>query len=376
MNLKNNLILIYYFLSLIIFSFFADDNSYLVENIIIPYIHQSFLGIHFTLSVVIIIMLFLIRTNKIIIDCILIFLISRIVCTLIPILYIDVLNEPIGRLSVPIIALIAYYIGRQYTGQINEIVKINIMFMIILSIQTIYTVVNMTVPYDYLYAQYIKIPLASSNLIAAYINPCIFLTLASYHGNLIIKFLFLIISFITIILTTSTGAILIFSFMILIIYIFLNQNINKRIKIVSGIILILSLTVFLWNSDSSLNTLTHGRSDLIFNDLEGFYNNVLFGNGMNYENRGSGTHNILIDLLYQNGIVGFVLYIIPLTVIFSRIYSNKSIIPELLGCTLFLTAAFFESLIETSYFNYSNDMIFWFMAGITIAQIKMKNIVL
>lgn len=376
MNLKNNLILNYYFLSLIIFSFFADDNSYLVENIIIPYIHQSFLGIHFTLSVVIIIMLFLIRTKKIIIDCILVFLISRIVCSLIPILYIDILNEPLGRLSVPIIALIAYYIGRQYTGQIDEIVKINVMFMIILSIQTIYTVVNMTVPYDYLYAQYIKIPLASSNLIAAYINPCIFLTLASYHGKSIIKFLLLIISFITIILTTSTGAILIFSFMILIYYIFLNQNINKRIKIVSGIILISSLTVFLWNYDSSLNTLTHGRSDLIFNDLEGFYNNVLFGNGMNYENRGSGTHNILIDLLYQNGIVGFILYIIPLTVIFTGIYSNKSIKTELLGCTLFLTTAFFESLIETSYFNYSNDMIFWFMAGITIAQIKMKNIVL
>lgn len=365
----------YFFLSIILFSLFMSESSYLAQNVIVPYINISPLYIHLGITIIVLILILIIKGgNGINIDTIFAFLVARIVISILPLVYAEGALETIGRIAVPIISALAYFIGRQYKGKLDSIVKINMIFVSILSLQTIYTVRNMVVPNIIYYAQFVKIPIGSSNLIAAFIVPCMFLVVSFSDMRWIIKLPTIIISFIAIIESTSMGAIIISAVMLVLYIIFFNDKIALGIKvfltfIVSVITMIYIL--FAFDYDYSLDYLTHNRYSLFISDLKLWTEHILLGNGMVYEGRGSGTHNILVDLLAQSGLIGFFLYLVPLIKVFTGLINNTN--KRFLCLKMYLVAAFLHSLIETSYFNYTNDMLFWFMSGITISLIQFEN---
>jgi len=357
----------YFFISIIIFAFFASESSYLAQNIIVPYINMSPLYIHLAVTCILIITIVLfIKVKEIWLDLIFVFLCMRIASSIIPLFYISEAFESAGRVTVPIIAALAYFIGRQFTGDLRNIVKINIIFTVIISLQTLFTVQNMVVPHPSLYTQYVKIPLASSNLIAAYLTPSIFLTLAGYTGRWYIKYSVIALAFLALIASTSDGGILILSLMFIVYKVYLNKNF-KLTKVFVTLAIILGVIYALINGES-LSKLTHGRYDLIIKDLSKWTDHLFFGNGMIYEGRGSGTHNIFVDLLVQNGLIGLFLYAAPLLILFKKIANEKY--NQVLGFKLYLVAALLHSLIETSYFNYINDMFFWFITGVMISHTR------
>lgn len=368
----NKIIIIYFIISIIIFSLFMSESSYLAENIIVPYVKISPIYIHFAITIVIILLILLVTGGKrISIDIVFVFLVSRIVISILPALYSSAAYETIGRVTVPIISALAYFIGIQYRGRLYSIVMINVIFGLVLSFQTIYTVLNMEVPHISLYAQYIKIPIGSSNLIAAYIVPCMFLLISFSKMKGIIKLPIIIVFFISIIGTTSIGAILITAIMSIMLLFFSNNRISKKVKIISLLLITLASTIYvgyLLGNGNTLDDLTHNRYSLFIEDIKLWSKNILLGIGMVYEGREAGTHNILVDLLVQGGIIGFFAYIIPLSIVFKIIFKNKDKV--YLCVKLYLVASFLHSLIETSYFNYINDMLFWFMSGITLSLIR------
>lgn len=373
---SDKVINIYFFISIIIFSFFMSESSYLAENVIVPYVKISPVYIHLLVTIVVSIVVILIKRKDMInIDIIFFFLVARIFLVIIPVIYIEGAAETIGRVTVPIISALSYLIGRQYKGEVESIVKINMIFTTILSLQTIYTVKNIVVPNIIYYGQFVKIPIGSTNLIAAFIVPCIFLIIPFSGMKRIIKYPVVIISYISIIESTSTGAVYISAIMLILYIIFVNDKLDSKISFF--LILIVSIftmiyAMFSFDSTYTWDYLTHNRYSLFVSDLKLWTKHILLGNGMIYEGRGAGSHNILVDLLVQSGVIGFFAYLIPIIKIFVTVIKN--IDKEFLCLKMYLIATLLHTLIETSYFNYINDMLFWFMSGVTISLVQFKKV--
>lgn len=369
---RDKIIEFYFFVSILLFSFFMPENSYVAENVIVPHIKVSPLYIHFFLTIVIIIILFLLkRRSKILIDDIMMFLFIRIVISIIPVLYIENATESFGLITIPIISAFAYLIGRQLRRGVNSITKSHILFLVILSAQTLYTVTNMVVPNIIYYEQHIKIPIGSSNLIAAYIVPSMLLIFFSRNFNRNLRYFVFIISFLSVVASTSIGALLILIIMSIIYYVYLNNKVGLSIKLSGVFIGLVAIVVMSWiviSFNLSISDLTHQRSDLIMSDVKLWSKHVFLGNGMVYAGRGAGSHNILIDLLAQSGIIGFLLYTIPIFLVLKKLLISKDYL--MIGFKMYLISTLLHSLIETSYFNYTGDMLFWFMCGVSISQLN------
>lgn len=372
MKNTDQLIILYLYLSFLLFAFFASETSYMVQNIIVPYVKYSPIYIHLALTIcVVFLILYQTVNRKISIDPIAMLLFARLGISIIPAIYIEAASNTLGRVTVPLITLLAYFIGRQYKGNIRSIINANAIFVLILAIQTFYTVKHMVVPNIIYYEQYVKIPLASSNVIAAFITPCIFLIFIGYMRNSIMKYIMVCTLFSAVIVSTSKGAFLVLAATAFIYFVFLNNKIDIRIKIISAVFLLMSAIVLYALLNKSLSDFTHQRSDLILDDIKLWTDHIFIGNGMVYEGRGAGSHNIVIDLLVQNGLIGLISYVVPLVIVFKQLFKNR--IKSSLCIGLFLVAALLYSLIETSYFSYSNDMIFWFMAGVAISLSQSEN---
>jgi len=372
MNKVDRLIIQYLYISFMVFAFFASESSYLAQNIIVPYFPFSPVYIHLALTLfTMLLIIYFIVDREIYFDLIALFLFVRLGFSILPAVYIGTAGDTLGRVTVPLITFLAYFIGRQYKGKFKDVLYANVFFALILAVQTYYTVKYMVVPHISLYALYIKIPIASSNAIAAFITPCIFLVLLGYKKNSVLKYVAMILLFVAVVLTTSQGAFLVMAGTVMIYFLYLNKKIDLRIKIALAFLVMMAVVLAYAILDQSLSVFTHQRSDLIQTDIILWADHMLFGNGMVYAGRGAGSHNIVIDLLVQNGLIGMILYIVPLVMVFKRLFEKKSRSSQSIG--IFLLAAFLYSMIETSYFSYVNDMIFWFMAGAAVSLSRTES---
>jgi hypothetical protein len=355
-----------------VFAFFASESSYLAQNIIVPYFPFSPVYIHLALTLLATLFIIYFTVDReIYFDLIALLLFVRMGASILPAVYIGAAGETLGRVTVPLITFLAYFIGRQYKGQVKWVLYANVFFVLILAVQTFYTVRNMVVPNASEYALYIKIPIASSNAIAALITPCIFLVLLGFRRNSALKYVVMALLFVSVVLTTSQGAFLVMAGTALIYYLYLNKKIDLRIKIAFAVLIVMAAILAYAILNRSLNELTHARSSLVQKDMMLWTEHMLFGNGMVYAGRGAGSHNIVVDLFVQNGLIGLILYIVPLVMVFKRLLEKK--IRSSQSIVIFLIAALLYSMIETSYFSYVNDMIFWFMAGAAVSLSQTAN---
>lgn len=313
-------------------------------------------------------------------------LISRTVICIVPLLYIQNIEGFSSHYYVVIVTFCAYYIFRSNkTIQFQSLYSIILFFSVIWSIQVIYTFWYCDVDFwDLTYKNYMRIPIAASNVIAAYLSPSLLLLLTTDYNSKKYKIIISTILIIGLLLTKSRGGILSFliCYVLYLCIIKYKTNLFKMLLIWILGYLCLSLIgdihevqIFMMGYDvegQSVNAanLSSGRLDIFQSEFDRFLNHPFFGNGMvfNQYTSKAGAHNFIIELLVQSGIIGMLTYVIPiiyvLKKIFLRLYDK-----HIASWTFFLLTYIIEGLIEVTFFNYTTDILFWGTLGLLMNHI-------
>lgn len=325
-----------------------------------------------------------------IIDKISFILFLRMICCLVPLVYVQSIASFSSHYPVVILTFIAYGIGRitewKYEHKISSII---VVFGIIICYQVIQTFNTIPVEYfDLSYKRYIRVPIAASNVIASYLTPIFFLFVFNYYPKKYIKIAISILFISSIILTKSRGGIVVLlltyiTYLVFIKYKFKLKYIIPALSLLSiGIYYISNIPevqLFLlgFSADNNVidaNSLSSGRLDIFGEEFSRFLQHPLFGNGMIFNSNTSisGSHNLFIELLVQSGLIGTLLYICPIIIVLKRFYRRLHV-KDSLGWLLFLIATLYHGMIEVNFFNYSTDILFWSICGLTMGQNQSKS---
>jgi hypothetical protein len=380
--IKNNfrIIPLYFLFTIIIFSFFALPGTITVAGSIkIPFIEYSKSIFHFFLSIFVFGYVFLTRFKSFKIDIIFIFLSVRVVYYFIQNFLF--FNYPgfYGHFLAILIPPLTYFISLNYKGDTKIFSQIYIVFALIISIQTLITSLYIPFPlFDYNYKFEMVIPLASSNVIAIYILPGILLINKTFKGNFFKLFLLMIL-ILGLIFTSSRGAIFVLVSFLLVKF-FLNRFKKNSLYFLIFVfifllifLILVSISAFLFNYSiifdslleifSFIDSFSTGRVDLFFSEIERGLLRPFFGTGLFYfDNAIAGSHNFIIDSFVQTGLLGLIIFMLPIFNVIKSIIRLKNI--PLFGFDDFIFLITFFSLIEVSFMFYISDALFWFFAGI------------
>lgn len=271
---------------------------------------------------------------KIKVDIISSLLFIRLIFSIIPLLYKEAPSF-IGNFMIQIIDLMSYLIAINYLGSQEKFLKIFRISAFIIAIQVIFTAIfNMSiVPYKSMsYKSFMLIPFGGSNFIGTIILPILSAEIISlnYKKNKIENSIYILVLTIGILLTKSRTCMILLSAVYIVAFAkFFSKDgkYNKLIAILITITLIIigfifindSLILYLKNifsgfssiveSGGFLNRITSGRIDLYKEYIGKFIHSPVWGNGCIYDLGISRSHNLIIDILYQSGIVGILFLI-------------------------------------------------------------------
>ncbi|ALC89195.1 hypothetical protein AM500_04875 [Bacillus sp. FJAT-18017] len=383
-DVRDNIVLGYFIITILLFSFISTGGykygNQLLPDPVVFYIEKNPIYFHFFLSISVAVILSILMKFRLRFDIIAFFLLIKIIVIIIPITYIPEYMNYIGRISYHIIAFIVYLIALQTkNNKIEAFTKVAIVFSIILSIQVIFTsyynYLNLGIDFgNILYKHYMRIPIASSNVIAAYLVPCIFLIAYNSKLSKFSKAIILPIIFLGVLLTKSDGAIVVFIVTFILSKVFLSKK-GIYIKLFFSFLILIAFIIYLVFMRSNIYSIMNGRFEVISNVFKNWEQNILFGNGVIYEttNIGSftGGHNILLDTLNQSGIIGLTVFIMTIFVVFKRIFRYKK--EENNGVVFFIVAFLIHSMGEVNYYNYVGDVLLWFFVGICINTLYRFN---
>lgn len=317
-------------------------------------------------------------------------LLARVFICGVPAIYIYSLSSFSAHYPVVILSLLAYCIGRssswKYERQTGMII---ILFGLILSIQVIQTFQTIDTPFLHLdYKRYMRIPIAASNVIAAYLVPIFFLYLFNYKRGRILNLVLITLFIAAILLTKSRGgvSVLLLTFIVYLVFFKFKLNLFYVITLFVLLYIIISylfeipevkLFMLGFSADSTsfdANSLSSNRLEIYAEEFQRFLAHPLFGNGMVFNSQTShtGSHNFFIELLVQSGIFGTISYIIPICIVLKHAIQFKSS-PHVMGWILFLIATLLHGLIEVNFFNYSTDIIFWSVCGMLMTCKNSNN---
>lgn len=373
----------YLLLILLIFAFVTypgSTNS--AEDPVVWYFNG--LPIYFALVVTVLFLLWVIMKGAMKrIDTAGILLMTRLFICIVPLLYVSSIVSLSAHYPVVIFTLSAYLIGKSSSWRYeHQIGKIIVIFGIILCVQVIQT--SQLIPVDYFnltYKQYMRIPIAASNVIAAYIVPILILFIFNYKPSKLVKISIISLFVFALVLTKSRGGIVSLILTYVIYFVFFKYHF--RLVYILPIVLALSIGVYFildipevkmfmlgFSADSSsidVNSLSSNRLELFSEEFNRFLKHPLFGNGMifNADTSISGSHNLFIELLVQSGLVGTLTYIIPIVIVFRRSISIKT--KHSIGWLMFLIATLLHGMVEVNFFNYSTDIIFWSVCGLVMS---------
>lgn len=315
-------------------------------------------------------------------DSLTLFLGLRCFTCLIPLLYIASSDSFLVHYLTVIITLFSYIIARNSRWRYERLISlVLISFAIILCIQVIMTFFKIPVPYlERSYKYYMRIPLAATNVIAAYLVPIFYLLIFNLHIKKIIKILLSIVFIASIILTKSRGGITCLLLTLLIYIVLFNNKFKVQYKFFLVVVLVLGgyilfqlpeIQLFLMgfsDEGADMNSLSSGRLDIYEAELHRFLKHPLFGNGMvfNVETSNTGAHNMIVELLVQSGLIGIILYFIPILIVFSHALKYRNV-QGMMGWLLFITAVLMHGMVELNFFNYCTDIFFWSACGLIMS---------
>lgn len=378
----------YLLIILLIFTFVTyPDSNEATEDPTVWYYNG--LPIFFAMFVSLIYFVIILINKSFRVDKVSLWLFFRTFVCLVPLIYMRSYKSFSAHYPVVLLTFCAYSLGRAsswiYERQLG---KILIIFALILSYQVIITFQEIPVNYfDLSYKRYMRIPIAASNVIAAYLTPVFFLFIYNYKPKLLIKFLISSLVIIAVILTKSRGGIVVLILTYITYLVFFKYKF--KLKYIIAVILFFGVALYYvleipevkilmlgFSADDdkiSANSLSSNRLNIYDEEFDRFIEQPIFGNGMvfNQETSKSGAHNLIIELLVQSGLIGAIFYIVPLLLVI-KFAIRRFNYPQMRGWTLFLIAMLYHGMIEVNFFNYSTDIIFWSVCGM-IMTIKNKR---
>ncbi len=336
-------------------------------------------------------------------DLISIILFVRIVLYIIPLLYIDNVEGYWGNYFAVVVSFFAYLISSQnHNRDISKVINKSItIFLTIISLQIIHLFFILRAKYGILSINLLKFymvtPIGASNYIACVILPLLMYT---YYSDITkkTKLSIIVISLSALLIIQSKNAIfvlvifmsikLIVAYMRSIRKIRDSSGIKNTILIITIIMIIMLITIIYftlryfiikWNMGmnydntslyETINALTSNRLNVYVIEIKRWTEHIFLGNGLTYVLGQLRSHNWLIDLLVQSGIIGFAIFIIALIYWYKKIsrYLNKS---NLIKSAFYLCIIILlQGLAEVSIFTISIDVLFWFMVGISISEVN------
>lgn len=367
---------IYIIISFFIFLFVNVSESVGIE-ILVPHFESLAIYWHISLLTIIFLMILIVKKGYIYIDLVGKLLLLKCGTDLISYLInIDTISDGyFGYYACSVTAFFSYVIMTQTPCYVKKYYKYFLGFGVLLAIQTMHTCYLMGIAYsDVWYKTYMNIPYGATNIIASGIVPLIVLP---FFMNIKkgLKVVLVVVLVSGVVLTKSRGGMLLtlcaIAYAALFTDLFRKNRRIKKLLFIAIVVIVLMLILFnnsfemffigYFDSGFDLNSLSSGRVNIFINDLIQFTKQPIFGHGLGYGGTNiSGSHNLLIDLLYKCGIVGFVLYCSALIYIQKR--KNTSFF------SYFIFIMFLNSLFEVCYFSYKCDTIFWCAAGLAMSQ--------
>jgi len=392
-NLKYYMILITIIGMLVI-----TDLSYSILSLVILE-KRIYIFLAIIIFYLIIILLF---NQNIVLDIIFVTLFLRVPFYLIHPIFFNSFNESfLSNYIIVIIPIIVYQlivgIGVNKNKLIKSIVAISISIMFI---QTSYVFLNSVlnaVP-DYLFKSTLVIPLGASNYIAA-----IFIILGLMSMAIMKTKFFALLSLVGIFLTLSNSGIITSVVVIIILFIRNFKKIKTKYLLLiflSSIFVVLSLifafnyffdnnyliTVFdryinlingaidLLNGRQSPSAdITNGRIQIYEDTFNLFLEKPLFGWGIGIvENLTSKVHNWLLQSLINGGLVGTVIYFLPLGIASVKLfYSKHNKLAFYMLLVIF--ASLFQGMVEPNYFTPTVEFYLWLFIGYTLTISHNEN---
>lgn len=318
------------------------------------------------------------KKGQVPVDLIGIFFITRILLGVIQIswLWVSGQAETIrwGNYYLYVIELLMYFCTIcffSYNG-VNKYIDMIKTISLIIAVETIWQCVRGILPQvSYLSTWYkacMNIPVGSSNTLGAMISPCFIAVLFEKPKNTFRRILLAILA-IAVFLTKSrfSMASCLIGLTTYLFSDFKNMSTNqKRIRLL-GILVLVSLSLYFIithltdigivlygfsdyvNEGGIINRLSSGRVSIIGRYLDKILEHPLFGNGPNYDV--SRTHNIIIDILYQNGIIGFLIFAIAIVKMVKRLKLLKEDRSQTKFMYYYILFSLIGSLGEISFFT-------------------------
>ncbi|SDC04461.1 O-antigen ligase [Paenibacillus sp. UNCCL117] len=326
------------------------------------------------------------------------------ILSLIPIVYAEITSSYWGNYFPLLISLTSYYICMKSTLDFtNKIFKIVCLISVIISIQVIMTELHYFSNLSFgnfsniAVKGFMNLPIGSSNLIAAYLLPLLIFIITFKRNRLTIIISGLILY--ALVLCRSKNAlslVVLFLFFIVVkkIYKFVvsDKSVDRKTKLyiivfltaVLGCIFIFVLQFLgvivsdlqftTYNTSytnpylSFIDKITSGRLLILENELLRFSQHIFLGNGFGYVLGQSKSHNWIIELLVQRGIIGFIIYIYCIVKVFKRgiqFYKLDTFIRA--GINL-LFIIFIQGLFEVTIFTTGIEFLTWSISGFIIAR--------
>lgn len=387
---------LYWIVTFFVFAFVANNDAKFIGELLVFYIPGTKWLVHFLFLLAHIVMLALI-TQRIAIDNIEVILLLKLICDIVSTCMI---NKPDSFAFIlwANIGVFSYIICRNSKLNLQNVLDLFELFALLLSFQTIITgfmlFQNGIVFESTIFKSRLRIPFAGSNLVSGVVSSAMICVLSRYESQKTKKVFFsikLIIYIVALLVIRSRGSILLLFFILD--WMFLKRikslnNSSRRVLLYILLIVVnLSVVIYALNSaavEMYFSRYLHASSDITSGRLqiwqyawEEFIRHPILGRGISFESdrftRYTGAHNIWLDTLMSTGVIGFLLHFILIYLVINRIrmisknrfHFNKSVF----ACTMALTFLYLDSLVEVSYYNYINDVIFWSLCGALIADI-------
>ncbi len=332
---------------LLIIAVCSESEALTNNGVVIPFIKIA--QAYMLLAVIILGVMYTLVKKRISVDIITLLLAGRILMCLLPVLLYDMPSSYFGNFIVSCFPLFVYLLFLNCDLNIEKATTIFLWFGLFIAIQCIwaYLVIRqrgLAVYSDLFYKNYFVIPAGATNNISAILLPLTIMgdqTINTKKYRIAYVSLLLFALFLC---KSRTGLIL------AVVYIFVKIFIKERGKhstlkkflicclplliIVAGSMLsgtsflnsIRSLLMGYSSEGGSFNKLLSGRLVLFEDVIEHIKDHFLLGNGVTYEKLNFlRSHNIFLQILYENGIVGFLGLIVFLSSAIYRIIKAKTI---------------------------------------------------
>lgn len=305
------------------------------------------------------------------------------------------------------LGVVFYFLCYNSQFTLKRIVELYRIFAVVLSVQVFAVFIYYTgtglLMSDTTYKACMRIPFAASNVIASAIIPAALCIFCTQYKKKIMGILEFGIYMAALVILKSRGAILVFAFLVEVYIILLIGNMRKLSNkmIVGTFFILLNIIVAYgiftssffriyfagFKGFSSLNDITSRRVEVWQYSVIEFMKHPLFGRGLYYDDSefigSTGAHNIILETLMNSGIIGTILHICAIikllqicvgNIKLKKLFSDGIVGQTRLSVIVILVALYINSMIEVSYYNYINDVIFWSMAGFLSRDCKKEGV--